>query len=258
MKKPSSILLFIMRLYSLLLLSFFLFSQTVVAQDTRPYIYYDSSWKETPKEGSFYSREYIVPSSKPSVTVYFTESRKIYSIKTYSDTSFSKLIGTVKTYYASGQLEDSSLYNNEGELTNSVYYYPDGKVWVKYANDRKRNKETVLAYDPSGEKIDDFVYLREADFPGGYEAWQNFIANNMKSNVPIKNGAPRGKYLVRVKFSIDPKGNVIDVFSETDHGFGIDEEVIRVIKKSRKWIPAIHLNKPVKAYRLQPLTFSIE
>lgn len=38
----------------------------------------------------------------------------------------------------------------------------------------------------------------------------------------------------------------------------MEKEVVRVIKKSPKWQPAIQDNTAVKAYRKQPITFSVE
>jgi hypothetical protein len=38
----------------------------------------------------------------------------------------------------------------------------------------------------------------------------------------------------------------------------MEEEVVRILKKSPKWSPAIQNGKPVKAYRRQPVTFMIE
>jgi hypothetical protein len=38
----------------------------------------------------------------------------------------------------------------------------------------------------------------------------------------------------------------------------MEAEVIRVIKKSGKWIPATMKGKPVKAYRKQPITFIVD
>ncbi len=38
----------------------------------------------------------------------------------------------------------------------------------------------------------------------------------------------------------------------------MEAEVVRMLKKSPKWSPAIQNGKPVKAYRKQPVTFVIE
>jgi hypothetical protein len=44
----------------------------------------------------------------------------------------------------------------------------------------------------------------------------------------------------------------------TDFGFGMEEEVVRIINSGPKWMPAIQDGKQVKAYRKQPVTFQVD
>ncbi|MBC7873898.1 MAG: energy transducer TonB, partial [Ferruginibacter sp.] len=41
------------------------------------------------------------------------------------------------------------------------------------------------------------------------------------------------------------------------HGYGMEEEAIKVIKKGPKWEPAVQNGRQVKAYRKQPITFQV-
>jgi hypothetical protein len=50
---------------------------------------------------------------------------------------------------------------------------------------------------------------------------------------------------------------ITDIKQLTNHGFGMEDEVIRVISKGPKWNPAIQNGKQVKAYRRQPVTFQV-
>lgn len=98
----------------------------------------------------------------------------------------------------------------------------------------------------------------EASYPGGIEAWKKFLEKNLHSNVANKNNAPIGKYTAYVIFIVDKDGTVSNVKAQTNFGFGMEEEVIRVIEKSGKWNPAVQNGKPVNAYRKQPVTFMLE
>jgi len=97
----------------------------------------------------------------------------------------------------------------------------------------------------------------EASFAGGDMAWRAFVQNNLKSNVPVKHKAPVGAYTVVIQFVVDKEGNISDIKALTNHGYGMEKEVMRIIKKSPKWTPAYQNNRPVKAYRKQPVTFVI-
>lgn len=77
-----------------------------------------------------------------------------------------------------------------------------------------------------------------AEFPGGQKGWAKYIEKNIDYDLPVRNGAPVGKYQVFVSFKIDKDGSIIDVLTENDFGYGMSEEVIRVMKNSPKWTPA--------------------
>jgi protein TonB len=98
----------------------------------------------------------------------------------------------------------------------------------------------------------------EAAFPGGESAWRKFLERNLRGDVATEAGAPAGQYTVWVQFVVDKEGNVSDVKALTSHGYGMEDEAVRVIKKGPQWKPAIQNGRNVKAYRKQPITFQIE
>jgi TonB family protein len=106
--------------------------------------------------------------------------------------------------------------------------------------------------EPIFEKVD-----IEATFPGGDKAWRKFLEQNLDANVPVENGAPVGIYTVVVQFIVDKQGNITDVKALTSLGYGLEKEVIQLIKKGPPWQPASQNGKMVKAYRKQPVTFVV-
>jgi protein TonB len=62
---------------------------------------------------------------------------------------------------------------------------------------------------------------------------------------------------VVIQFIVDKNGSVTQLTPITHFGYGMEEEVMRVIQKSPKWRPAMQNGKPVKAYRKQPITFVV-
>jgi protein TonB len=97
----------------------------------------------------------------------------------------------------------------------------------------------------------------DASFTGGESAWRRFLERNLNASTPVDNGAPPGSYTVVVQFVVDKGGNVSDVKSLTNHGFGMEAEAVKVIKRGPKWVPAIQNGRNVNAYRKQPITFVV-
>ncbi|HKO82515.1 MAG TPA: energy transducer TonB [Chitinophagaceae bacterium] len=94
----------------------------------------------------------------------------------------------------------------------------------------------------------------EAKFDGD---WIKFLFKNLNPQVPIDNGAPAGNYIVVLQFVVDVDGTVSDIKPLTNHGYGLEQEAIRVLRKAKKWEPAIQNGRKVKAYRKQPITFQV-
>ena len=105
-------------------------------------------------------------------------------------------------------------------------------------------------------KIFDKVEI-EASFPGGDAKWRRYLETNCNGQVASDNGAPEGTYTTVVQFVVDKEGNISDVKALTNHGYGMEEEAMRTIKKGPKWIPAVQNGRQVKAYRKQPITFQV-
>jgi len=105
-------------------------------------------------------------------------------------------------------------------------------------------------------KIFDKVEI-EASFPGGDSKWRQYLERNCNGQVATDNGAPEGTYTTVVQFVVDKEGNISDVRALTNHGYGMEEEAMRTIKKGPKWNPAVQNGRQVKAYRKQPITFQV-
>ena len=97
----------------------------------------------------------------------------------------------------------------------------------------------------------------EASFPGGVPEWTSYLMKNLHANVPIRNKAPEGVYMVVVRFIVAKDGSISNALAETAHGYGMEKEVLRIIKRGPKWIPASQDGRLVNAYRRQPVTFVV-
>jgi protein TonB len=96
---------------------------------------------------------------------------------------------------------------------------------------------------------------KEPQFPGGTAGWRKYL----EANLPKKGfqGAPKGTHKVLVAFIVGTDGSISDIQPETNIGFGLEEEAVRLIKNGPKWIPAEQNGRKVRVLKLQPVTFVI-
>ena len=249
MKAPSSLFLVIF---------IFVFTSSCIAQNGTLTKYFDSLWRPVTNESAHYVTHFIKSEGgNYQCLSYWAKTNQLYKKSFFLDTSFSKPVGLSVAYHLNGSIQDSVFFNKEHIIVDAWHYYANGQLICHYVYKKGSTNETE-GFDEGGKKIENFIYGREAEFPGGNEAWMEYLSSNIKDKLFAKNGAPEGKYRVIVAFAIDLDGRPVDISAETSNGYGMEEEVIRVIKKSPKWSYAIQYNKPVKAYRRQPLTFLIE
>ena len=88
--------------------------------------------------------------------------------------------------------------------------------------------------------------------------WRKFLEKNLNPNTPVDNGAPVGLYTVMVQFVVDKEGKVSDIKALTQIGYGMEQEVIRIMRQSGAWEPAMVGGEPVAAYRKQPVIFMVQ
>ncbi len=117
--------------------------------------------------------------------------------------------------------------------------------------------ETPVKKDEDEDKV--FTKVEnEAEFPGGDGAWRRYLEKNLNANTPVDNGAPEGTYQVIIQFIVSKDGNISDVKALTDHGYGMEAEALKIIKKGPAWKAALQNGRNVNAYRKQPITFLVQ
>ncbi len=132
-----------------------------------------------------------------------------------------------------------------------------GSFFVKaYSQEGVAKDTTTHSADSLLDKVLTSVDII-ASFPGGSVAWVKYLQKNLRTYVPVDRKAPSGRYTVMVQFKVDKKGNVIDVRTENDPGYGTAEEAVRVFMKCPKWIPGMQNGKYVICSMRQPITFVV-
>lgn len=92
-------------------------------------------------------------------------------------------------------------------------------------------------------------------YPGGIAAFYKFLGENMKYPAAAKDNKIQGKVLV--SFVVEQDGSLTDIKVDRKLGSGTDEEAVRVLKLSKKWIPGMINGQPVNVKYNIPVSFAL-
>jgi periplasmic protein TonB len=96
------------------------------------------------------------------------------------------------------------------------------------------------------------IIVSEAEFPGGANAWYNYVGHNVKYPEWALRRGIRGT--VVVKFVVETDGTITNVKAVSGPS-QLWQSAIDVIKKSPKWLPSKRNGVPIKSDKTQPINF---
>ncbi|MDB4923869.1 energy transducer TonB [Mucilaginibacter sp.] len=94
--------------------------------------------------------------------------------------------------------------------------------------------------------------LTPPEFPGGKEAFSAFLHKNLKW--PTADGG-ESQGIVIISFFVEKDGRLSEIKVAKSMSAAFDEEALRVINLSPKWIPAMKNNKFIKSKYTVPIKF---
>lgn len=94
--------------------------------------------------------------------------------------------------------------------------------------------------------------LTPPEFPGGKKAFTSFLTKNLKWP---KTGDDESQGIVIISFFVEKDGRLTEIKVAKSLGAAYDEEALRVINLSPKWIPAMKNNKFIKSKYTVPIKF---
>lgn len=95
----------------------------------------------------------------------------------------------------------------------------------------------------------------QASYPGDKDAWKKFLIKNMNTSVAFDNGAPIGLFKTTIQFVVNTNGTTCDFTPVSSAGFGTEDEVVRLIKKSGLWEPALLNGQRVASFKKVSVSF---
>jgi TonB family protein len=101
-----------------------------------------------------------------------------------------------------------------------------------------------------------YAYVDQMPVPdGGMATFYQHVSRYVQYPKSAREGNVQGK--VYVQFVVDQDGNVTDVQLIKGVGGGLDEEVVKVVKTSPKWLPGSKNNRKVNVRMVLPITFKL-
>lgn len=219
--------------------------------------YYDSDWMETSREKATYVSAFTKVETGYQCISYWKRSNKKKEESFYADTSMTKPNGLQKVYHKNGKLEDSLRFNAEGKLLEGYHFFANGKMECHYVSAANGEGKVLAAYDESGAKIKNYVYVQPVEPKGGVKKWQNYLQTNASRE--LDTGTETAKTVkVLVRFVVDEEGYVVKSKVIESSGFkSVDQDALRLIQGSPQWKPAIYKNKPFRYPVNLPITYEL-
>ena len=105
---------------------------------------------------------------------------------------------------------------------------------------------SVNAYSQSDDADNDVYNMvdQSAKFQDGYNSIIKFVQENIKFPAEAQENNVHGKLMVSVV--VEKDGLLSDIKIKKGLGYGLDEEIVRIIKMMPKWQPAQHKGKAVR------------
>lgn len=114
--------------------------------------------------------------------------------------------------------------------------------------------KAITDSDPEN-KVYDFVSIEtQPGFPGGMHKLYAYLKSAIKYPAEALENNVQGK--VFLSFIVEKDGSLNDIKVERKLGSGTDEEAVRVLKASPKWIPGTQNGKPVRVKYNIPISFN--
>ena len=105
---------------------------------------------------------------------------------------------------------------------------------------------SVNAYSQSDDADNDVYNMvdQSAKFQDGYNSIIKFVQENIKFPAEAQENNVHGRLMVSVV--VEKDGSLSDIKIKKGLGYGLDEEILRIIKMMPKWQPAQHKGKAVR------------
>lgn len=154
----------------------------------------------------------------------------------------------------------SGYFDSVGSRVNGIldgdwtYFNDTGRAIIKKEYDHGTLVSvTDLIKDSASQKPKEYGDERESSFPGGITKWQQYLVKNLNYPDRALKTSVMGEVIVQFMVNTDGSVEFAEIFKSVE--YSLDEETLRLIRKSPKWTPGWQNGKHVKTYKKQPLRY---
>lgn len=241
----------------LFLFIFFVAGGLLLKAQTSVTKFYDANWVTTSKDKAAFYADFVKAGNNYNCTSYWINTTIVRGKSTFEDTLMQSATGLQVLYFKNGHVEDSSFIENK-QAIYSYHYYPNNKLAAHYYIAANSKVGVSEGYDESGNIIKHYVFQKEAEFKGGQKGWTNYLTKNATPNLPVK-GDTAVTANVAIQFVVDENGDILKPKIYKSSGYkNVDNDALRLIADSPQWNNGILYNKPVKNYKVQPISYMLQ
>lgn len=112
---------------------------------------------------------------------------------------------------------------------------------------------SASVYAQEGQTNQKVVYNRDATFPGGQEAMDKFLNENMQ--YPQESIDKNEQGVISVMMTVNADGSITDVFAGQNDTPLLAQEAVRLVKSMPNWEPALMNGTAIKQQVFTPIPF---
>jgi len=159
------------------------------------------------------------------------------------------------SYYKNGNIEYIGSFYKGKRDGKWIWYHENGQILSK----EKYYSDILLKskfWDSNGDISTIDKFKREAEYPGGMEAFRKMIYDSLVYPKDANELSITGE--VRIQFKINVSGEMVDskILKRVDRS--LDYEALRVVNLSGKWIPGVFHNRPYYSIFVIPVIYKLE
>jgi|SRR6185312_5994491 len=242
----------------LLIFCFSLCSLLSFSQAKENFYVLDSNWKQTVLDSAKYLFWIHQNEEGNWVHSYYHMWGPMIKMETYKDHEGTQRNGLACYYYTNGKLDSIGHYKDGKKEGSFIRYRFSNNNSLQVARTYQYANDSLLSTTDTvrdGADDTDSIGNKAAEYAGGLPQWQQFLLKSL--HYPDRAAVHGVQGEVRVSFTVDEEGNVIEPLISRSVEYSLDRESLRVVRLSGKWVPGLKDGKATKTHKIEPFRFKL-